>query len=235
MLRKEKDLGRSLKKKRSKSPSSFWVSLLVTEKEMQMYKYHAVQVYGQLTLGGKSASRDEIPIKKGEKWTFIDSPEVIQSMLEELATDAYGYDPRNWRKAGITPEEICLRYEHPELSVHAFNHEKANHDSELFPVVSASRYFTWIFPRLRKAGVPTETVVEIMMANREKAWHQHKEWALATIKRMSKLRKRHGDEEFYFDTAAREHKRVREMCKLLGEKPPRRPPWIGRRPKREES
>jgi len=210
---------------------------------MQMYKDHAMQAYGQLTLEGESASRDEIPIKKGGKWTFIDPPEVIQSMLRELATDVYGYDLRNWREAGITPEEIRLRYEHPELNrrdEYVWNPKKLCHEARLlpdaekrFPVVD-SRYFTWILPRLRKAGVPTETVVKILIENREKAWRTRKEWKLAEIKRMNELRKQYGDHDHYFDTSESAWRIVREMCRLLGEKPPRKPRWMGRRPKREE-
>ena len=79
-----------------------------------------------------------------------------RELLDELSYDAYGYDLRNWDERGITEGTIKERYEN---------------SGKGFPLVSASRYFSLVFPALRfgfKTSV--EKVIETMMASKEKNW-----------------------------------------------------------------
>lgn len=100
--------------------------------------------------------------------------ETKQGLLEELTSDVYGYDLRNWDERGITEEAIKERYE---------NCKKSD-----FPLVSASRFFCYVLPRLRSVyNTDVEKVVDIMMASREKNWKElRKDW-LNSLKRGLKI------------------------------------------------
>lgn len=97
------------------------------------------------------------------------------ALLEELAKDEYGYDLRNWKEAGINEEEIRKRYETCE-------------EENDYRVVSASRYFTWILPRLKtEFNTPVEKVVEIIMQARDKNWRKLKEHWVSAVKQGLKI------------------------------------------------
>ncbi len=94
--------------------------------------------------------------------------ESEQGLLKELSNDVYGYDLRNWDERGISEEAIKERY---------------GNGNKNFPLVSASRYFTCVFPTLRngcKTGV--EKIVETIMASREKNWKELEKCWLSNLK-----------------------------------------------------
>jgi|GEM_PF-6024226 len=90
--------------------------------------------------------------------------ETKQVLLEELESDVYGYDLRNWDERGITEDTVKERYE--------------NCKNSDFPLVSASRFFSYVLPRLRSIyNIDVEKIIEVMMASKEKNWKKMgKEW-----------------------------------------------------------
>lgn len=128
-----------------------------------------------------------------------------QGLLEELTSDVYGYDLRNWDERGITEETIKERYE---------NCKKSD-----FPLVSASRFFSYVLPRLRSVyNTDVEKVVDIMMASREKNWKElRKDW-LNSLKRVLKIYFEDPEEpnRDYLKSCYEEYVRY---CEILNEKP----------------
>jgi hypothetical protein len=91
-----------------------------------------------------------------------------KELLDELVNDVYGYDLRNWDERAITKQSIKERYE--------------NIDND-FPIVSASRYFTFVLPNLKKVhNVSVEKIIEIIMQSREQNWRQLAEQSLHRLK-----------------------------------------------------
>lgn len=96
----------------------------------------------------------------------------IDGFLAELLKDQATYDLRNWRKAGITPEEIRIRLEHPELC--SGNFDKTVPEDH-FPNVSGSRLFGYVWKELQKL-VPScvDKVIETIMSHKAEGL---KKWA----------------------------------------------------------
>jgi len=86
----------------------------------------------------------------------------IDGILAEIVKDMATYDLRNWRKAGITPDEIRTRLEHPELCSDIF--DKAISEDR-FPNVSGSRIFGYLWKELQKIPC-ADKVIEAVMSHR---------------------------------------------------------------------
>jgi hypothetical protein len=101
------------------------------------------------------------------------SPE--QKLLEELASDEYGYDLRNWKEAGITEDEIRKRY------------ETCAQEND-YPNISASRYFGFVLPKLKtEFNIPVEKIVEVIMQSRDKNYRKLKGGCAGAVKHGLKM------------------------------------------------
>ena len=82
-------------------------------------------------------------------------------LIKELEGDIWVHDPQNWRAAGMTAEEIRLRY---ELC------ENAPVQAGGFPVATAERSFRFILPILRRSfRVPVDVLVNRLLAARKRS------------------------------------------------------------------
>ena len=124
----------------------------------------------------------------------------IEQLLKELQEDIFGFDLRNWR-TGITEDEIRKRYEKPED----------------FPVVSATRYFRYIFPKLKELKVPVEQVIQTMMEVREKNLRQMKQVWLNDI--IAGLKLYIKEKRINPDHLQRCYNEYLRYCDILDEKP----------------
>jgi len=142
---------------------------LCDKKKNPKLSFGAEEILKNKKIGKKYLTQNSCRIRNGIDH-FV-KEETKQGLLEDLASDVYGYDLRNWDERGITEEAIKERYE---------NCKKTD-----FPLVSASRFFSHVLPRLRSAyNIDVERVVEVMMASREKNWKQlRKDW-LNSLKRV---------------------------------------------------
>lgn len=116
----------------------------------------------------ESENLEEITGEEKKKFEEYAKEMSEQVLLDELSYDVYGYDLRNWDERGINEVTIKERY------------ESCNKN---FPLVSASRYFTWVLPTL-KIGFKTDVVkvVEVMMASREESWKELRQYCLSDLK-----------------------------------------------------
>lgn len=128
------------------------------------------------------------------------SDDPKEKLLEELATDRYGYDLRNWRVSGITEDEVRRRY---------------NNDGDGFPNASASRFFELVLPTLKeKHNVPTEDIVNIIMSNKEGNLRKLKRGWIESVR----WHYQHGDDEREHPRPS-SHELYAHVCEALGEKP----------------
>ena len=85
-------------------------------------------------------------------------------LLKELERDMWVYDPRNWREAGITAEEIEQRYG-------AATNEAMQPGR--FPVLTAERSLRFILPTLKNSfDVPVHVVVERLLRSKKRNLHR---------------------------------------------------------------
>ena len=135
------------------------------------------------------------------------SYEKEQVLLEELASDEYGYDLRNWKEAGITEEEIRKRY------------ETCDRGSD-YPVVSASRYFGFIFPKLKTDfNTPVEKIIEVIMQVKDRNWQKLKQHALEGAKTGLKwyIQNKEIKDERTSGYTKRSYEEYVKYCKVLNE------------------
>lgn len=127
-----------------------------------------------------------------------------QVLLEELASDEYGYDLRNWKETGINEEEIRKRY------------ETGDKESD-YPIISASRYFTFILPKLKtEFNTPVENVVDVIMQSRDRNWRKLKEHWADAAKQGLKIYLRDKAER-NLDYPRRSYEEYVRYCNLLNE------------------
>ena len=96
-------------------------------------------------------------------------PKTKEQRIEELLSTIrnpyiYFWHPRNWRKAGITPEEIKLRYEKTELNKLCFLTTDKCEKTE-FPYVEYREIEALV--ELSKLEFPAEKIVQLIMSHRE--------------------------------------------------------------------
>ena len=135
------------------------------------------------------------------------SYEKEQALLEELASDEYGYDLRNWKEQGITEDEIRKRY------------ESCDREND-YPIVSASRYFTFVFPKLKTDfNTPVEKIIEVIMQTREKNWQNLKGHTLEGTKTGLKwyIQNKEIKDERTSGYTKRSYEAYVKYCKVLNE------------------
>ncbi len=131
-----------------------------------------------------------------------------EGLLKELVDDYFGYDLRNWREKGITPEEIRERY------------LKCDKEND-FPNVSASRYFSYVFPVLKnKHKIPVEKIVEIMMGAKDKNFRKLRDmWLNELMWWLEKYLKEGNIDDEKREQLRKYYKEYLRYCEQLKEKP----------------
>lgn len=153
----------------------------------------------------KSGEKNESSIDQTHSYSKSEE----QKLLEELASDEYGYDLRNWKEAGITEDEIKKRY------------AVCDREND-YPIVSASRYFTWVMPKLKtEFNTPVEKIVEIIMQSREKNWKQLKQYVAEDVKTGLKrhLQNNKRKDDRIMNYVKRQYEEYIRYCKHLNELP----------------
>lgn len=153
----------------------------------------------------KKGLEETVGQASSKNYTKNASNTIEQVLLEELSSDVYGYDLRNWKEAGINEEEIRKRY------------ETCNKEND-YPIVSAFRYFTWVMPKLKtEFNTPIEKIIEKIMQAREKNWRKLKECWIGDMKQGLKLYFRDGKREKQLEYPRRCYQEYTRYCEALNE------------------
>jgi len=157
-------------------------------------------------------------------------PKTKEQRIEELLSTIrnpyiYFWHPRNWRKEGITEDEIKKRFLNPKVNVLCFfRGEDKNIKPEEFPYVEYREIEALM--TLSKLKYPVEKIVWLIMKGREAGIREmlkHEKENLENYKKTA-LEYEESDSQYaqnWIEYSEEAFEEICVMCKWLGIEPPK--------------